>query len=147
MTFSRILLCLALVPMGIACSHDDDHHDRDAHAERTSGAEHEHARVVTQDRDHNGTADTVAVQEDQPTAMDQGENASDVEITRQIRSAVVGDSSLSFGARNCTIITNGGNVTLRGDVTGAESDAIERHAHQVAGVTHVTNSLNVTDAH
>ncbi len=144
MTFSRILLCLALVPMGVACSHDDGHHDHEGHAERTSGDEH--TRVATRDRDHDGTTDTAGVQQDQPTAMDQGENASDVEITRQIRSAVVGDSSLSFGARNCTIITNGGNVTLRGDVTGAESDAIERHAHQVAGVTQVTNSLTVTDA-
>jgi len=148
MKITRLLLTLAVVPMALACSHDDAHRDG-VHADRTSGDEHrdgDHgSAVVTRDTDHDGTDDTVAVRDDGPTALDQGESSSDVEITRQIRSAVMGDSSLSFGARNCVIVTQNGDVTLRGDVTAAESDAIERHAHAVAGVTHVTNDLHATD--
>jgi osmotically-inducible protein OsmY len=154
MTITRSILALALVlaPAAVGCSHDDDHsHHPAAHA-RTSGAEHaQHAdhpngtRVATVDRDGNGTADGVAVVSERPTALDQGESASDIEITRQIRSAVVDDSSLSFGARNCVIVTRNGDVTLRGDVTGTEAAAIERHAMAVAGVTHVENELHVTN--
>jgi hypothetical protein len=147
LTTSLCALALIVLPSAIGCSHDDDHHG-DHNVARTSGAERDHdrARVATRDTDHDGTADTVAVRDESPpTALDQGESASDVEITRQIRAAVVADSSLSFGARNCVIITRDGDVMLRGDVTGAESDAIERHAQTVAGVTHVTNALNVTD--
>jgi osmotically-inducible protein OsmY len=80
----------------------------------------------------------------QPTAMDQSESAEDLEITRQIRAAVVGDSSLSVAARNVTIVTRDAVVTLRGNVTSnAERDAIDRHAHQVSGVQRVENMLSV----
>lgn len=144
-----VLFALAMVPAASACSHDDDtHHDHGQATASTSGDEHTqgHDRVVARDTDHDGTHDTVAVQEGPPTAMDQGEGSADLEITRQIRSAVVSDSSLSFGARNCTIITNNAVVVLRGDVTQAENDAILRHAQHVAGITRVDNMLNVTDA-
>ena len=158
MNITRSLLALTLValPLAVGCSHDDDmHHDHDhARVDQTTGDEHHDAQsdahhtgtqVTTRDTDHDGTDDTVAVEDSGPTALDQGESAADVEITRQIRSAVVSDSSLSFGARNCVIITNGGNVTLRGDVTSVESAAIERHAMAVAGVTHVQNNLHASD--
>jgi len=78
--------------------------------------------------------------------MDQSESAEDLEITRQIRSAVFGDSSLSFSARNCTIITRDTIVTLRGSVTHAESVLIEQHAHEAPGVTRVDNLLEMSDA-
>lgn len=85
-----------------------------------------------------------AMRNDPPTAAEQSESGDDVEITRQIRVAVVGDSSLSFGARLCTIITRDRVVTLRGDVaTGAERDAIDRHAHDVTGVVRVDDLLSV----
>jgi hypothetical protein len=154
MTLIRSILALALValPMAAGCSHEEEHATRHGHAHaRTSGGEHRRAlpngdRVASVDRDGDGTADGVAVLDDTPTALDQGESASDIEITRQIRSAVVGDSSLSFGARNCVIITRNGDVTLRGDVTDAESAAIARHATEVAGVTHVENQLHTEAA-
>lgn len=152
MNSTRLLLVLSLsfVPVAVGCSHDDTHHDHSS-ADRTSGDEHADAHrtdgthVSTRDTTHGGRADTVVASDTRPTAMDQGESASDVEITRQIRAAVVSDSSLSFGARNCVIITNGGHVTLRGDVTMAESAAIERHAVAAAGALHVTNDLHASD--
>ncbi len=124
----------------------DDREREQAMAERNAAAQSaDQAGVVAQDTDGDGTSDTVAVTGTGPNAMDQSEAAADVEITRQIRSAVVSDSSLSFGARNAVIITNAGRVTLRGEVTGAESAAIERHARAAPGVRDVVNDLSVTD--
>ena len=145
LTRTLLVLALAAAPLGIGCSHDDDHHDDHpmAHQGDTSGG----SRVHTEDRDHDGTDDTVVAEDDSaPTALDQSEDSSDVEITRQIRAAVVGDSSLSFGARNCVIVTQHGVVTLRGDVTRAERDAIDRHAREVAGVPRADDMLHATGA-
>jgi hypothetical protein len=174
LTRCLLVLALVTSSAALGCSHDDDHH-HDAQMARTSGDEHDHdrqydgtrvathdtdhdgtrvathdtdhdgTRVTTRDTDHDGTDDTVAVQGNGPTALDQGESESDVEITRQIRSSVVNDSSLSMTARNCVIITNGGHVTLRGNATSAESAAIERHAMHVAGVLHVQNDIRAMD--
>ncbi|MBN8611952.1 MAG: BON domain-containing protein [Deltaproteobacteria bacterium] len=141
-----VLTALALPVLAIGCSHEQDQSDEPRATRTSSGGER---RVATRDTDRDGTDDTVTVRDgddgSQLTAMDQSESAEDLEITRQIRASVVGDSSLSFGARNCVIITRGGVVTLRGDVTGDESQAIERHAQQAAGVLRVDNNLNVTD--
>jgi hyperosmotically inducible protein len=50
------------------------------------------------------------------TAGQESNASSDVELTRKIRIAVVGDSSLSTLAHNIKTITTNGNVTLRGPV-------------------------------
>jgi osmotically-inducible protein OsmY len=138
-TRSFLALALAFAPAAVGCSHDEAHDD-DSHAARTSGDEHTHAPAGSRDTDHDAVA-----ADDQATAFDQSESPADLEITRHIRADVVGDSSLSFGARNCVIITRDGEVLLRGDVTRAESDAIERHAINVAGAAHVRNALHTTD--
>ena len=138
-----LLTALALPMLSVGCSHEDDRSDEPRTTRSSSGGER---RVAARDTDRDGTADTVVAEDDsQVTAMDQSESAEDLEITRQIRAEVVGDSSLSFGARNCVIVTRGGVVTLRGDVTSAESEAIERHAQRAAGVLRVDNHLNTTD--
>lgn len=68
------------------------------------------------------------------TPMDQGPSESDRKITRDIRQAVMSDSSLSFTAKNVKIITIDGKVTLRGPVkTDAERTAIEGAARKVVG--------------
>jgi hypothetical protein len=78
------------------------------------------------------------------TPTDQRENKTDLEITQQIRKAVMADGSLSFTAKNVKIITAGGKVTLRGPVkTDAERSAIDAAARQVAGATSVDNQLEV----
>lgn len=77
------------------------------------------------------------------TAADQSNEPADLEITRRIRAAVVMDSALSVGARNCTIITRGSVVTLRGNVSRAEQRRIAAHAQAVPGVSRVENLLAV----
>lgn len=68
------------------------------------------------------------------TPMDQGPSEADRKITRDIRQAVMGNSSLSFTAKNVKIITVDGKVTLRGPVkTDAERTAIEAAARKVVG--------------
>lgn len=78
-----------------------------------------------------------------PTAADQSNEPADLEITRRIRAAVVTDSALSVGARNCTIITRDSVVTLRGNVSRAEQRRIAAHAQAVPGVSRVENLLAV----
>jgi hypothetical protein len=78
------------------------------------------------------------------TPLDQRENATDLDITQQIRKAVMADDTLSFTAKNVKIITAGGKVTLRGPVkTDAERNAIDAAARKVAGVTQVDNQIEV----
>ena len=68
------------------------------------------------------------------TPMDQGPSDADRKITRDIRQAVMNDSTLSFTAKNVKIITVDGKVTLRGPVkTEAERSAIEAAARKVVG--------------
>jgi hypothetical protein len=79
-----------------------------------------------------------------PTPMDQGNNASDLKTTQEIRKAVVGDGSLSFTAKNVKIITTGGKVTLRGPVkTAQEREKIAAFARKIAGAANVDNQLEV----
>lgn len=78
------------------------------------------------------------------TPLDQGENQADLEITANIRKAIVADDSLSTNAHNVKIITSGGAVTLRGPVKSRqEKDTIEAKAKQVAGVRRVDNFLEI----
>jgi len=81
------------------------------------------------------------------TPGDQGNSASDLEITAKIRQAIVDDKSLSVNAHNVKIITNTGVVVLRGPVKSQqEKMAIEDKAKQVAGVTRVDNQLEIESA-
>lgn len=76
------------------------------------------------------------------TAGDQSENETDRRITQQIREAVVADPTLSIKAKNCTIITINGIVTLRGSVdTANERRSIGSKADGVPGVRQVDNNL------
>ena len=78
------------------------------------------------------------------TAGQQSNVKSDVELTRQIRQAVVKDSSLSVLAQNVKIVSANGSVTLRGPVkTEAEKDAIGSKAQTIAGADRVSNQLEV----
>ena len=77
------------------------------------------------------------------TPTDQGGGA-DRDITAAVRKSVVGDSALSFDAKNVKIITQAGKVTLRGPVkTAAEKTSIEAKAKAVSGVTSVDDQLEV----
>lgn len=79
-----------------------------------------------------------------PIPSDQANDKADLRITQQIRKNVMGDSTLSFTAKNVKIICAGGKVTLRGPVkTQQERAAIAAAAQRVAGVSEVDNQLEV----
>ena len=81
---------------------------------------------------------------DTKTPGDQAENEADRTITQNVRKAITSDSSLSTDAQNVKIITQDGNVTLRGPVkSDKEKKDIEAKAKQVAGVKGVDNQLEV----
>jgi hypothetical protein len=79
-----------------------------------------------------------------PTADQQKQNPSDVEITRQIRQLVTKDKQLSTNAKNVKIITQNGNVTLAGPVgSEEEKKSVEAKANQVAGASHVKSDIQI----
>jgi hyperosmotically inducible periplasmic protein len=79
-----------------------------------------------------------------PTAMSQSESERDRETTRRIRQALVNDKSLSTDAKNVTIATAEGTVTLRGTVNGAdEKTAVEARAREAAGGDKVKSEIEV----
>lgn len=80
----------------------------------------------------------------QPTADQQKNNRSDRDITRQIRQALVKDKSLSTYAHNVKIITQDGQVTLKGPVrSDDEKRAVEEKAAEVAGGSKINSELDV----
>jgi hyperosmotically inducible periplasmic protein len=81
------------------------------------------------------------------TAQQQKMNPADRATTKQIRSAIMKDSTLSTYAHNVKIITQDGKVTLKGPVRSEEEkSAIESKAETVAGAANVTNDLTIAPA-
>lgn len=80
------------------------------------------------------------------TADQQSNTKSDVDVTRQIRRAIVADQALSANAHNVKIITRGGKVTLKGPVRNQdEKQLVEAKAIEIAGAGNVRNQISVTD--
>jgi len=80
----------------------------------------------------------------QPTEDQQKENATDRNLTRQIRQAISKDKSLSTYAHNVKIVSQGGQVTLKGPVRSEEEkQAIEAKAQEIAGGGNVTSQIEV----
>jgi len=78
------------------------------------------------------------------TADQQKENRSDRDITQQIRQSIMKDKSLSTYAHNVKIVTQNGQVTLKGPVRSEdEKRAIETKAAEVAGENKVSSELNI----
>jgi hyperosmotically inducible periplasmic protein len=78
------------------------------------------------------------------TADQQKMNAADRSITKEIRSFIMKDKSLSTYAHNIKIITQDGKVTLKGPVRSEdEKAAIESKAVAIAGANNVTDQLEV----
>jgi hyperosmotically inducible periplasmic protein len=100
-------------------------------------------------QDASAPADNTKVnQRDQnpsePTAGQQKNSRSDRDITQQIRQAIVKDKSLSTYAHNVKIITQNGQVTLKGPVrSDDEKRAIEGKATEIAGKDKVTSELGI----
>jgi len=80
----------------------------------------------------------------EPTADQQKNNRPDSDITQQIRQAIMKDQSLSTYAHNVKIITQNGQVTLKGPVrSDDEKRAVEAKATEIAGQNNVTSELEV----
>lgn len=78
------------------------------------------------------------------TPADQSNEQPDIDLTAKIRASVLEIEDLSVNGRNVKIISNDGNVILRGPVaTAAEKDRIGEVAVRIAGDGHVTNELEV----
>jgi hyperosmotically inducible protein len=82
--------------------------------------------------------------ETKPTADQQKNDRPDEQITRDIRRSIISDKSLSTYAKNIKIITQNGNVTLRGPVrSDQEKQTVEAKANEVAGADHVKSEIEI----
>lgn len=80
----------------------------------------------------------------EPTADQQQNNRSDRDITQQVRKAIEADKNFSSYAHNVKVITQNGQVTLKGPVRSEEEKhAVESKAAEVAGEGKVTSELTV----
>jgi hyperosmotically inducible protein len=78
------------------------------------------------------------------TPLDQGNSAADVNTTAQIRKEIIAGKDMSMNAKNVKIITNQGQVTLRGPVNTAEEKRIIGDiAVRIALLENVDNQLEV----
>ena len=104
---------------------------------------------MAQDSPNAAAPDNTAVnvRDRAPDAMTAGQQSnakSDVELTREIRRAVVKDDSLSTLAHNVKIVAANGSVILRGPVkTEQEKVDIANKAQAIAGANKVDNQLEV----
>jgi hyperosmotically inducible protein len=82
----------------------------------------------------------------QPTADQQQNGRTDLSITRDIRRALISDKTLSTYAHNVKVITQHGQVTLKGPVrTVDEKKSVEGKATEIAGAGHITTQITITE--
>jgi hyperosmotically inducible protein len=80
----------------------------------------------------------------EPTADQQKENRSDLQMAQQIRQALVKDKSLSTYGHNIKVIAQNGKVTLKGPVhSEQEKDAIISKAAAIAGQSNIADEIDV----
>jgi hyperosmotically inducible protein len=91
--------------------------------------------TATNERDRSGETQT---------SGDQSNSSTDLKITQAIRQALMKDSELSTTAKNIKIITDNGQVTLRGPVKNAQEKAkIDQLARSAAGGGKIIDQLDV----
>jgi hyperosmotically inducible protein len=124
-SLKTFLLAGALLASGYAMAQQSSDQDASAPADNT--------KVNQRDRNTN-----------EPTADQQKNTQSDRDITQQIRKSIIKDKSLSTYAHNVKIITQRGQVTLKGPVrSDDEKRAIEAKATEIAGDNKVTSELEI----
>ena len=95
----------------------------------------ERDNTATNERDRSGET---------KTSGDQSNSSADLKITQDIRRALMKDSELSTTAKNIKIITDNGQVTLRGPVKNAQEKAkIDQLARSAAGGAKIDDQLDV----
>jgi hyperosmotically inducible periplasmic protein len=95
--------------------------------------------TATNERDRSGET---------KTSGDQSNSSADLKITQAIRQALMKDGELSTTAKNIKIITDNGQVTLRGPVKSAQEKAkIDQLAKSAAGGAKIDDQLDVKETH
>jgi osmotically-inducible protein OsmY len=80
----------------------------------------------------------------QPTADQQNNNATDLDLAKNVRHVLMQDKSLSTYAHNVKVTAQDGKVTLKGPVkSDDEKQAITAKATEVAGQGNVVDELTV----
>ncbi len=80
----------------------------------------------------------------EPTADQQKNGKSDLDLTAEIRRSVMADKALSINAHNVKIIAENGKVTLKGPVASAkEKKIVENKAQQIAGSENVVSEIQI----
>jgi len=116
---SLILACLCAVSLAAIAADDKTKPDNTA----------------TNERDRSGETQT---------SGDQSNSSADLKITQAIRQALLKDGELSMTAKNIKIITDNGQVTLRGPVKNAQEKAkIDQLARSAAGGAKIVDQLDV----
>ena len=91
--------------------------------------------TATNERDRSGETQT---------SGDQSNSSSDLKVTQAIRQALMKDDTLSTTAKNIKVITENGQVTLRGPVNNAQEKArVDQLAKSAAGGAHVVDQLDI----
>jgi osmotically-inducible protein OsmY len=104
------------------------------------------SRPRNSSQDSQSQADNTKKNRDQssPTADKQQMNSSDRETAQKIRKSIMADKSLSTYAHNVKVISQNGQVTLRGPVRSDEEKAnVEGKAAEVVGRGNVRNQIEV----
>jgi hyperosmotically inducible protein len=84
----------------------------------------------------------------EPTADQQQNNRSDLDVTKEIRQSITKDKSLSSYAHNVKVISQNGKVTLKGPVrSDDEKSAVEAKAAQVVGPANINDEMTVVPKH
>jgi len=84
---------------------------------------------------------------DTQTSGDQSNSSADLKITQAIRQALMKDGELSTSAKNIKVITENGQVTLRGPVKTAQEKAkVDQLAKSAAGGAPIVNQLDVNES-
>jgi hyperosmotically inducible periplasmic protein len=80
----------------------------------------------------------------EPTADQQKNNRSDLEVTQQIRKSIMDDKALSVYAHNVKIIAQNGMVTLKGPVRSMEEKiSVEQKAAEAVGKANVKSEIEI----
>ena len=94
--------------------------------------------TATNERDRSGETQT---------SGDQSNSSADLKITQAIRQALMKDGELSTTAKNIKVITENGQVTLRGPVKNVQEKArVDQLAKSAAGGARIVDQLDVNES-
>jgi hypothetical protein len=101
-------------------------------------------REARDNRDWSDKPPTGDGKPSKPDAVNQGNAQADLDVTAAIRKAIVGREGMSMAAKNVTVVTDKGTVTLKGEVASESEKAnIAEIAMANAGGRTVDNQLSV----